>query len=112
MLKKVTLLIPLTFNDGSAVPLGTLDQIENDIYGAFNGWTVVGEVVGAFKRITGEKTVDRSLQVWVVVDEAVLPAMRQMVAEFAALLKQDAMYFEVADHHVEFIPAPRAGEQS
>ena len=55
MLKKVTLLIPLTFNDGSAIPRDTLAAIEDEIYLAFKGWTIVGEVEGAYQmQQTGE----------------------------------------------------------
>ncbi len=56
MLRKATLLIPLTFNDGTAVPKEVLDAIEEEIYLAFNGWTVVGEVAGSYRmRQTGHK---------------------------------------------------------
>lgn len=104
MLRKVTLLIPLTFNDGTAVPAETLDAIEEEIYFAFNGWTVAGEVLGAYRmRQTSQKQVERLLQVWVVVDEAQLDRLRQMVARFGTLLAQESMYFEVGASQVEFI---------
>jgi hypothetical protein len=104
MLKKVTLLIPLTFNDGTAVTRETLDAIEEEIYFAFNGWTVAGEVQGAYRmRQTGKKQVERLLQVWVVVEEAQLDQLRHMVARYASLLAQESMYFEVAASQVEFI---------
>jgi hypothetical protein len=111
MLKKVTLLIPLVFNDGTAVADSILDQIEAEIYAVFDGWTVAGEVIGAFKRMTGEKQVDRSMEVWVIVEETAIPVMKGMVAKFGGLLKQDAMYFEVSDYHVEFIaPSPKESQ--
>lgn len=104
MLKKVTLLIPLTFNDGTAVSRETLDAIEEEIYFAFNGWTVAGEVHGAYRmRQTGQKQVEQLLQVWVVVEEAQLDELRQLVAKYATLLAQESMYFEVGASHVEFI---------
>src|ERR1022692_458665 len=41
-------LLPLAFNDGSAIPRATLSAIENEIFVAFKGWTLVGEVKGAY----------------------------------------------------------------
>ncbi len=37
MLRKVTLLVPLAFNDGSPVPLDVLEGMEDKIYDAFGG---------------------------------------------------------------------------
>src|SRR5260370_2397789 len=105
MLKRATLLIPLTFNDGTEVPKATLAAIEEEIYLAFNGWTVVGEVEGAYRmKQTGQKQVERLLHVWVVAEEADIPALKRMVGKFGALLGQEAMYFEVGESFVEFIP--------
>jgi hypothetical protein len=105
MLKKVTLLIPLTFNDGSMIPKETLAAIEDEIYLAFKGWTIVGEVEGAYQmRSTGEKQVERLLQVWVVLAEEAIPALKQMAGRFGATLGQEFMYFEVGESAVEFIP--------
>lgn len=104
MLRKVTLLIPLTFNDGSAVPAETLNAMREEIFVAFNGWTVGGEVEGAYRmRQTGQKQVDRLLEVWVIVEETALPQLRQMVADFGARLGQESMYFEIGASEVEFI---------
>ncbi len=61
--KKVTLLIPLTYNDGTSVPDAVLDAIEDEVYVAFNGWAVVGEVTRAYRMQSGQKQVDRLLQV-------------------------------------------------
>lgn len=111
MLKKVTLLIPLTFNDGSAIPRETLAVIEQEIYLAFKGWTVVGEVEGAYQmQQTGEKKVERLLHVWVVVQEDAVSTLKQMVGRFGAMLGQEYMYFEVGESLVEFIPPYREGE--
>jgi hypothetical protein len=108
MLKKVTLLIPLTFNDGSTIPRATLAAIEDEIYLAFKGWTIVGEVEGAYQmQQTGEKKVERLLHVWVVVEEEAVFALKQMVGRFGATLGQEFMYFEVGESLVEFIPPYR-----
>src|SRR5438132_8566267 len=112
MLRKVTLLIPLTYNDGSAIPKETLSAIEDEIYVAFKGWTIVGEVEGAYQmQDTGAKKVERLLHIWVILEEADIPTLKEMVAKFGASLGQEFMYFEVGDAVVEFIPpaAERGG---
>lgn len=104
MRKKVTLLIPVVFNDGTAVPRETLDLIEDQVVAAFKGWTLVGEVAGTYlMQQTGRKQADKLLHVWVVVEEEQIPTLRRMVAEFAAVLKQEVMFFEVSDSVIEFI---------
>src|SRR5438105_3178269 len=105
-MKKVILLIPLTFNDGTAVPDEKLKTIEHEIYNEFNCWTVVGEVTGAFRLQSGKKQVDRLLHVWVLADESALPKLRQMVGGFGKLLEQEAMYFELGGGEIELIPPP------
>ena len=70
VLKRATLLIPLTFNDGTPVPRPTLAELEHEIFLAYKGWTLVGEVKGAYQmQATGQKRVERLLHVWVVLDE-------------------------------------------
>lgn len=108
----MTLLIPLTFNDGSTIPRETLAAIEEEIYLAFKGWTVVGEVEGAYQmRQTGEKKVERLLHVWVVVEEEAVSTLKQMVGRFGTALEQEFMYFEVGESLVEFIPPHREEEK-
>jgi hypothetical protein len=109
MLKKVTLLLPLSFNDGSLVPKEVLATIQDEIYVEFRGWTIVGEVEGAYQmQQAGAKRVERLLQVWVIVEEAELSTLKEMVGQFGSRLGQEVMYFEVSDATVEFIPpAPK-----
>jgi hypothetical protein len=105
MLKRVTLLIPLAFNDGTAIPRATLAAIESEIYFAFKGWTLVGEVKGAYQmHQTGAKKIDRLLHVWVVMEEAEIPAFKETVSGFASMLGQESMYLEVHESVVELIP--------
>lgn len=103
---------PLTFNDGSSIPKEALAAIEDEIYLAFRGWTIVGEVEGAYQmRQTGDKKVERLLHVWVVVEEEAVSTLKQMVGRFGATLGQEFMYFEVGESLVEFIPPYREEEK-
>jgi hypothetical protein len=106
MLKRAVLFIPLTFNDGTRVPEETLIAIEREIFQAFHGWTVSGEVTGAYRmRQSKDKQVDKLLHVWIVLEESAISTLKNMVARFGSLLGQEAMYFEVIESSVEFIPS-------
>lgn len=101
----MTLLIPLTFNDVTAIPKETLEAIEEELYLAYKGGTIVGEVEGAYQmQQTGEKKFERLLHLWVVVEDAANPPLKQMVSKFGAALGQELMYFEIGESVVEFIP--------
>ena len=107
MHEKVILLLPLTFNDGTTVPKATLEEILHELFVAFGGYTIAGEVEGAYLMRSGDKQVDATLEVWVAVkstDES-LERLRKMVAAFGAVLGQETMYFERTGSKVEFIEA-------
>jgi hypothetical protein len=105
MREKVILLLPLTYNDGSSVAKDTLDRILDELFLNFGGYTVAGEVEGAYRMKSGSKQVDTCLEVWVAVenDPESLDGLRRRVASFASLLGQESMYFERTGSNVEFI---------
>lgn len=111
MRKKVTVLLPLAFNDGSLVPGEVRDSILEEMYVLCGGYTVAGTVKGAFRMPDGSKQVEDLLEVWLAVEEGDLPALRQLVAVAARTLAQECMYFEVSGSTVEFIPPPANPEQ-
>ena len=110
-LRRATLLLPLAFNDGTAVPPELLGQIEEELYRSYGGWTIVGEVSGAYRmRQTGEKKVEKLIHLWIVLEEDQLPRLREQVAEFGDLLDQEVMFFEVGPSEVEFVKPRRKGK--
>ncbi len=111
MRKKVVLLIPLTFNDGSAIPLATLDAIYDELFVHYGGYTLAGTVKGTYRMQSGAKQVDDSHEVWVAVAESDLPTLRQQASRWCGLLGQEVLYFEVTDATIEFI-APPAEEKT
>jgi len=112
MREKVILLLPLTYNDGSAVAKEAMEQILQELFVEFGGYTVAGEVEGAYAMRSGAKQVDTCLEVWITVesDDDSLNRLRRMVAWFAAVLRQETMYFERTGSKVEFI-APDSSTQ-
>ena len=116
MQEKVILLLPLTFNDGSVVPQETFDAIFDELFVLCDGYTVAGEVRGAYRMQTGAKQVDSSVEVWVAVGADQLDELRRLVAGFGTMLGQETMYFERTGASVEFVapetppPTPHVGD--
>jgi hypothetical protein len=87
------------------IPKKTWKAVEARIFEAFGGWSVVGEVTGAYRmKQTGKKRVEKMLHVWVVVKDDEIPNLKEMVGEIGATLGQECMYFETHDSTIEFIP--------
>jgi hypothetical protein len=101
---KYVLLLPLTYNDRSKVPKGVRKRILDDLYRLAGGYHIAGEGKGAYRMKAGLKQVDRSVEVWVVIEEEDEAALKELVAGFAESLEQEAIYFEKIASTVEFIP--------
>lgn len=101
---KFLLLVPLNYNDGSVVPKAVFDQIYDELFVLAGGHFTAGEGTGAYRMKSGEKQVDRSVIIWVAVNEGDVPELRQLVAKFGAMLGQESMYLERTAGTVEFVP--------
>ena len=112
-LRKCILLLPTTYNDGTEVPRTVLTGILEEIDVAFDGHNVDGVCEGTYRMRNGSMVSDRSLNVWVVVDAERVDELKELAAKFAAILKQECLYFEVTAAEVEFIPpSHETGEAS
>lgn len=100
---KFILLVPLRYNDGTDVSATTLRSIDDDLFVFAGGYTIAGEVEGAWKMDDGTKQVDRCVQYWVVIDDDQTEELKILVSELARLLGQEAMYLERIDGFVEFV---------
>jgi hypothetical protein len=108
---KYVLLLPLTYNDKSEVPKDVWRRIFDDLFRLANGYHIAGKGKGAYRMKSGQKQVDWSLEVWVAVEEEDEEALKEMVAEFAGLLGQEALYLERVNSSVEFVPPKLSGGQ-
>lgn len=106
---KYVLLLPLTYNDKSKVPKDVRKRIFDDLFRLAGGHHIAGEGEGAYRMKSGKKQVDRSLEVWVVIEEADEQALIDMVAGFATLLGQESMYLEKVNSTVLFVPPKPTG---
>ena len=108
---KCVLLIPLRYNDGSAVSPDVLAGIQERLFTLYGGYTVAGRVNGAARMADGSRAEDESLEIWVAVPRQRVDELRREVGGFCLELCQESMYFEVTDGAVEFIgPAARRAE--
>ena len=63
--EKCVLLFPLTFNDGTAVPLESWNGFKEELFVIAGGHTVGGTVKGEYRMKSGAKQVEDLLEVWV-----------------------------------------------
>jgi hypothetical protein len=111
-LKEATLLIPLTYNDGTEVPRDVRDSILEELFVAFQGWTIEGTIKGAYAmRATGQKRVEELQKVSVILEEARLAELEDMIARWCARLVQEVMLLKIADYIIKFIPPQPETEQ-
>jgi len=101
--KKVILLIPVTFNDGTAVPEKELYGVALRLCELCGGASVGGTVRGLYKMAGGKSQADRNLVYWVWVAPSRMDALRDLVRQIGRELGQESMYFEVSDSEIEFI---------
>jgi hypothetical protein len=107
---KYVLLLPLTYNDGSEIPKSVHDRIEEEIFLLAGGYRYGGTGKGAYRMQGGEKQIDITAEVWIVIDDEDEAALKQLVAKFAAVLGQETMYLERTGGVVDFIPPSTPGE--
>lgn len=108
--KEAIVQIPLTYNDGTQVPQGTIETIQEQIFAAFDGWTIEGTVKGAYRMRSGKKRVEDSLKVSIILDESQLDELEAMVAQWCSDLGQETMLFKITDYVVKFVPPRKEAE--
>jgi hypothetical protein len=106
---KYVMLLPLTYNDKSEVPKEVRDQIEDEIFLLAGGYRFGAIGPGAYRMKSGEKQIDVTQEVWIAVEEEDVPALKEMVGRFAALLGQETIWLERTGGTVEFIPPSHVG---
>jgi len=102
-LKKCLFLIPTSYNDGSPIQSRVILDVFEELFVVFGGVSQSGITEGLWKMGDGTRAKDRSLTVWIVMENEKVPLLKELVKKFARLLRQAAIYFEVMDCDVEFI---------
>jgi len=101
--RRCIILIPTSFNDGTEVPGALMMRILRELDEAFDGHTVAGTVSGTYRMADGSFVNEDSLEVWVAVEESLIPALEDFVKTIARRLKQETVYFEILNSDVRFV---------
>jgi len=107
--KEAIIQLPLTYNDGTRIAWDILESITEEIYVAFHGWTIEGTVKGAYRMHSGEKCVEDSLKVSIVLEASQIGELEAMVNRWCARLKQETMLLKITDSTVKFVPPWKEG---
>jgi hypothetical protein len=95
--------LPLKDNDGRDLAAET-EELKTELFVRFVGWTFLGYVKGAWRMADGTQALDESGAYFVILDEARLPELEQVLRDFKGKTLQEALYLEVhRDVDVRFI---------
>ncbi len=102
--------IPLTYNDDTVVPQQVIDDIKDQIYLGFDGYTVEGTVNGAYKmRSTGQKRVEDTLKISIALKAGGTKQLETMASEWASELGQESILVTYTDFVVVFVEPNNGG---
>src|SRR5258708_38039583 len=92
---KVTLLVPMTDNDGNSFPLRTWNWWNKELGGLVTGFTDVGMVTGWWRGVTDQN------RVFVIIVRSLqeMYSIRGLLVRASREFRQEAMYLE---HHRVF----------
>lgn len=99
---RTSILVPLKFNDGKPVPARVMRGFNTLFLTNFGGYTIEGEVEGAYIGKGNRLYIDRSLKYTIAVELESLKTLREVAAYIRDALKQESVYLEVGVE-VEFI---------
>jgi hypothetical protein len=91
---KALFYIPIKDNDGRDLA-GEIADLQSELYQRFAGWTSQGYVKGAYRLADGTPSMDVSESYLVLLDEARLPELEQILRDFRAKTLQEAIYLEI-----------------
>lgn len=100
---KTLFYLPLRDNDGRDLTSET-EALLAELYVRFMGWSFVGYVKGTYRMADGTQSLDVSGSYSLVLDEAQLPELEQLLREFKSKTLQEAVYFEIhRDVEIRFV---------
>jgi hypothetical protein len=100
---KTVFYLPLSDNDGRDLT-SEIEALLTELYVRFMGWSFVGYVKGTYRMADGTRSLDVSGSYSLILDEAQLPELEQLLREFKNKTLQEAIYFEVhRDVEIRFV---------
>ena len=102
-MKKCLFLIPTAYNDGKPVSPEIIDQILDQLFAKFGPYSIDGTTEGLWQLEDGKIVKDQSLKIWIVLSEDKVPRLEKTIANFAKILKQEAICLVVTDCDMKLI---------
>jgi hypothetical protein len=100
---KALFYLPLYDNDGRDL-MAEIEEVQEEIYLRFMGWTFQGFVKGAYRMPDGTQSRDLSSAYIVVLDEAQMTELERVLRDFKSKTLQDAIYLEIQrDVEIRFV---------
>lgn len=100
---KALFYLPLKDLDGRDLA-AEIDQVEDELYVRFSGWTCQGYVKGAYKMADGTQSLDECAAYFVIVEEANVPELEALLRSFKDQTLQEAIFLEIQrDVDVHFL---------
>jgi hypothetical protein len=91
---KAMFYLPLLDNDGRDLSV-EIEHALDEVYLLFGGWTWQGNVRGAFRMPDGSRSDDTNAAYMVVLDDARISELEQVLKDFKAQTTQVAIYLEI-----------------
>lgn len=91
---KAVFYLPRTDSDGRDLSV-EIEDVRLDLYIRFVGWTFLGYVKGAYQMADGSQALDESEAYAVVLDDARLLELEQILRDFKGKTLQEAIYLEI-----------------
>ena len=97
------ILLPLNFNDGSAVPKKVLREALEALCELADGYTIEGNVQGVYRMTSGRKQEDVLMKVWVLIGPEKADALKKLVSGFCRRMGQEKIWMERTFGFVELV---------
>ena len=102
-MKKCLFLIPTSFNDGTEIPGKIIDRILSQLFEHFGGYSQDGVTEGTWRMDDGSMAKDKSLKIWVILQDEKEQCLKGLIKKWAKVLKQETILYESMDWTGEFI---------
>jgi len=91
---KALFYLPMNDNDGRDLT-PEIEEVRGEIFNRFSAWTFIGYVEGAWRMSDETQAIDKSHAYVIVLDEAQLPELEEILLAFKNKTTQEAIYLEI-----------------
>jgi hypothetical protein len=92
--------LPIEDNNGRDLRV-EIAEVEDELFARFDGYTFLGHIKGAFRMADASQSVDTHAAYVVVLDEADIVKLEEILLRFKSSTLQESIYLEI-QRNVEF----------